>query len=348
MARSTYRQIITSPENWAKVNEKNIKLMNMFLKEKNTRASDTTIEGYRSDLSIFFTWNLLENDNKFYIDIKKMEFAEFFSYCVTELKWGSAKFSRTKSCLSSLGIFIERLLDDQYPEFRNIINKSIESMPKVEAREKTILTDEHILKLTNYLKEKERTQELCWLYLALSSGARFSEILRFTTDLIDENNVAYNGLFLETLKSVKSKGRGKAGHMVTKFIVKDLFLPYYKKWLIERERVMNENNQNHNSLFIRDNGSPAHAGTIRSWLKKYEGIMGVPFYPHAARHQLVTHLSKIGLSSELIVSLLGWKSESMYKIYNDMTSKDKSWKELDKLEEHLKNSGIYSQESGTE
>jgi len=337
MSRETYRKIITSPENWEKVNKENIKLMNMFLKEKNTRASDTTINSYHSDLSIFFTWNLLENNNKFFIDIKKMEFAEFFSYCVTELKWGSAKFSRTKSCLSSLGIFIERLLDDQYPTFRNIINKSIESLPKVESREKTILTDEQILKLTNYLKEKEKTQELCWLYLALASGARFSELLRFTTDLIDENNTAFNGLFLETLKTVKSKGRGKLGHLITKFIVKDLFLPYYKPWIIEREKVMKENNQEHNSLFIRDDGSPAHSGTIRSWLKKYEKVLGVPFYPHCARHRLVTYLSKIGLSSELITSLVGWKSESMYKIYNDLTSKDKNWKELDKLEEHLKN-----------
>lgn len=60
MARKTFRKVITSDELLDQVNPKNKKLMNRFIKEKNTRCSDATIVNYTSDLNIFFTWNLLE------------------------------------------------------------------------------------------------------------------------------------------------------------------------------------------------------------------------------------------------------------------------------------------------
>ena len=43
---------------------------------------------------------------------------------------------------------------------------------------------------------------LCCLALAISCGARISELARFTTDLIDEDNVVFDGLFLETTKEI--------------------------------------------------------------------------------------------------------------------------------------------------
>lgn len=32
---------------------------------------------------------------------------------------------------------------------------------------------------------------------------------------------------------------------------------------------------------------------------------------------------------------MGWKSGEMYKIYNDLSSKDREWKELEKLKDYL-------------
>lgn len=338
MPRKTYRKQITNPELLEKINPQNKKMVTRFLKEKNTRCSDTTVEAYESDLNIFFTWNLLENDNKFFVDIKKIEFADFFSYCVDELKWGSARFGRMKSCLSTLSIFIETFFDEDYPQFRNIILKTIASMPKNAAREKTILSEQQVNDLLNYLKnEIKRPQEACLLALAISSGARVSELLRFDIDIIDENNTAFDGMFLETLKKIKTKGRSKSGKMMEKYIIKDIFLPYYKDWLVEREKIMKENNQEHNSMFIRRDGVPASVDTIRGWTEKWEKFLGVPFYPHCLRHYITTSLSRLGLSSDFIVEVMGWASTDMVKIYNDLTAKEKKWKDLDKLKVHIDN-----------
>jgi integrase len=338
MSRKTFRLVIVTPELLEKVNPKNLELGKKFLKEKNTRSSDGTIKGYESDLNIFWCYNLENNDNKFFVDIRKIEFADFFSYCMSELKWSSARFGRMRSCLSSFSQFIEKFYDDSFPMFKNVILKSIESIPKNPVREKTILSEEQVDGLMKYLSvELNEPQEACLLALAIGSGARISELLRFTTDIIDENNTAFEGLFIETLKPVKTKGRSKMGKMLYKYIIKDAFLPYYKTWLAEREKILNKNNKQHNYLFIKKDGSPAELGTIRSWQEKWETFLGVPFYAHCLRHYLVTRLARLGMNQDLIVELMGWSSSEMFKVYSDLTAKDREWKELEKLKGILAN-----------
>jgi len=328
--------VITSPELTAKINPENMKLVKRCLKEKNTRCSDTTIKGYSSDLLIFMTWNLVENDNKFFTDIKKIEFADFFSYGVEELRWSSNRFSRMRSALSILSEFVVKFLDESYPNFRNVILSSIELMPKVPVREKTILTEEQVNGLLDFLKNKKnKPQEACILALAIGSGARVSEWLRFTTSIIDENNTAFDDIFLETLKEIKTKGRTKQGKMLYKYIIKDIFIPYYKEWLPIREKIMKEHNQEHDFIFIKKDGSPAEVDTIRSWIRKWEKFLGVDFYPHCLRHYIVTYLTRLGLESDFIIEIMGWSSSDMYKIYNDLTAKEKKWKNIGKLKEHL-------------
>ena len=332
MARKTFRNKITTKENLEKINPENKKLMERFLKEKNTRCSDGTITGYKSDLEIFFTWNLLHNDNKPFLQLKKIEFADYFNFGVQELGWGSARFSRLRSCLSGLSDFIEKFYGDDYKEFRNVILKVIESMPKNAVRKKTVLSEEQVDSLFKYINSP---QELCLLALAVGSGARISELFRFKTSIIDGDNVAIDGIFLKTTEEIKTKGRGKQGSMIKKYIIKDVFLPYYKAWLPEREKIMKENNQDHDFLFIRKDGQPAQPSTARSWIKKWEKFLGVDFYPHCLRHYIVTHLSRLGMPSELIIFVMGWKSSAMYEIYNDLTAEDREWKGLDKVKNHL-------------
>ena len=333
MGRKTFRKVITSKEISEQINPKNRNLINRFLKEKNTRCSDTTITNYKSDLEIFFTWNYLENDDKFFIKIRKLELADFFAYCVEDLKWGSSRFARMRSCLSSLSEFIEKFYDEDYPEFRNIVLKAIESMPKAERRKKTVLSKEQVDNLLNYLSnELNNPQEACLLALAISSGARKSELLRFDIDLIDENNTAFDDLFIETKEPIKTKGRTKEGKLLYKYIYKKTFIDYYKTWLPIRKKIMEENGvEEHNKLFIRRDGQPIQVAGVDRWIEKWEKYLEVPIYMHCFRHYLVTELTRIGLEQGFIVELYGWDSQEMYNTYCDITAKDKKWKNLDKL-----------------
>jgi len=330
MPRQTFRNKITSDELTKKIDSKNIDLMRRFLKEKSVRCSPKTIVVYESNMLIFLTWNLLHNENKFFVDIKKLEFSDFFSFAVDELKVGSSKLNNMRSVLSSFSNFIEKFYDEDYPDFRNVILHVVESAPKDERREKAVLSDEQIEELLQYLKKTD-SQKACWLALAVTSGARFSELLRFEIDHVDENRTAFGDLFLETTRQIQTKGRGKSGKLLYKYILKDKFMPFYKKWLKDRNKILKEKKVDHNFLFIKNNGEPATTATIRGWVAGFEKHLKVPFYTHALRHYLTTLLSKKNIPQILIKEIFGWSSTLMVELYDDTTAKDREYPELENL-----------------
>lgn len=332
MARKTFKKIITSKENSEKILPKNRTLIEKFLREKDRKCSDKTILGYASDLEIFFTWNLLYNENKYFPEMKKREVSEFFSYCTSELKWSGARFGRMRSVVSVLSDYIVKYYDEEYPTYRNFIKDTIESMPKIAVREKTVLKEEDINKLLDWLKCEGREQEACFLSLAINSGARVSELLQFKTNFIDENRTAYTGnLFLKTTEELRTKGFGKIGHRMYKYIIKDAFLPYFNSWMEKR----NETGVSSDYLFINTVGNPATTQTVDRWFRRWEKYLGENIYAHSFRHYFVTQLTRIGMPSDFIVEVVGWKSAEMYKIYNDLTGEDKEWSGMDILKKYL-------------
>lgn len=336
MSRKTFRKIITSPELLEQINPKNKTLMRKFLNNKNAKCSDKTIVNYESDLNIFFTYNLLYNDNKFFIDIKKIELSEFFDYGLLELKWSGNRYSRIRSLLSSFSDFIVNYLDEDYPDFKNLIDKAVPKIPKEPVRKKTILFPEQVYELRDILINQGKLGQATYLMLLASSGARISETLRITTDIINESHTAFGDLFLETTEEIKTKGHGKKGTMMTRFIIKDTFLPIYKQWLSVREEIMKKNKKEHNAIFIKSNGEPAKESTVNSWIKQWEKILGFDLYAHCFRHFIVSDLTRKGCSSDFIVAVMKWKSADMYRIYNDIEDKDREWKEIEKLKNIFK------------
>lgn len=335
--RKTYRKVITSSELTAQINPENIKLMERFLKNFATKRSPNSVVSYKSNLTIFFTWNLLENDDEFFVDIKKRQLMDFFDYCVTELRHSPNRYAQMHSCLSSFSTWIENFYDEDYPSFRNLLPK-IEKPVKENVREKTVLQKEDIDKLMRHFEDNNMAQDACLLSLAISCGARVSELARFTMDLIDEENTVFDGLFLETTKEIQTKGRGVNGKSLRKYILKDMFLPYYKKWLEIRKEIMDENNQEHDYIFITRDGSPANADRLRDWMSNWSDVVGQPCYPHNFRHYHISFLKKLELEDDFIVYLTGWSEStghSMVTIYNDLGAKDRKWKNLDRLKAAL-------------
>lgn len=331
MGRKTFRKVITSEEKLEQINPQNRKLVERFIKFKNAKCSDDTITNYKSDLNIFMCYNLENNDNKLFTKIKKIEIAEFFDYGLLELKWGGNRYSRIRSLLNSFSDFIVDYLDEDYPDFKNIVNKAVPKVPKIPVRKKTILLPEQVYALRDELVEKGLLQQATLLMLMAATGARKQELLRFTVDIIDENNTVFGDLFLETTGELKTKGHGKQGYMMTKFIIKDVFLPLYKQWLPVREEIMKKNNKEHNCMFIKSNGDPIKVSTIDSWIKKWETILELDLYAHAFRHFIVSDLTRKGCSSDFIVAVMKWKTSSMFHVYCDLEDKDREWKDIDKL-----------------
>lgn len=337
--RKTFRKVITSPELTAQINKDNIKLMERFLKNFATKRSPKSVTVYRSNLIIFLTWNLLYNENKLFTDIRKIEYADFFDFCVSELRWNANRYHQCHSSLSSFSAWIENYFDEDYPQFRNLLPK-IEKPSKEAIREKTILKEEDIDKIFSILEEENRTQEQCLLALAISCGARVSELAQFTLSLIDEENTVFDGLFLETTEKIRTKGSGVQGKMLKKYILKDMFLPYYHKWLAERDEIIKKTNQDHDFIFITKDGSPANADRLRDWISTWGDIVEQPIYPHSLRHYQISLLKRLEIDDDLIVYLTGWAEgtgHTMISIYNDNELTDTQFACLDNLKEFLNN-----------
>jgi integrase len=337
--RETFRKIITSEKLIAQINPENVKLMERFLKNFATKRSPKSVVVYRSNLNIFFVWNLLENDNRPFAKIKKLQMLDFFDYALSELHWSPNRFHQCHSSLSSFSDWIENYYDEVegYENFRNIVKK-IEKPSKEAVREKTVLQKDDIDKIFEVLEKEGRIQEQCLLALAISCGARVSELAQFTTSLIDEENTVFDGLFIETTEKIRTKGAGVTGKMLKKYILKDIFLPYYHRWLKERENILKESGQEHEFIFITKDGNPANADRLRDWVSTWGDIVGQALYPHSLRHYQISLLKRLEIDDDLIVYLTGWAEgtgHTMIAIYNDNELKDTKFACLDNLKNFL-------------
>ena len=308
--------------------------MQLFLKDKSRKCSEKTITVYQSNLNIFFCWNVLYNDNKYYPEIKKVELSEFFDFLVNELKVQGKRFAHYRSVLSGLSDVVIKYYDDEYPTFKNVVNTIIEPIPKDAVREKTVLSEEEVQLIIDTLKKEGKTQQLCCFALAIYSGMRIAELCQFEINMIDrENSTSFGGVALQTTKKIRTKGFGKQGKVINKNIIKDLFLPYFDAWIDERQKIITDLGiEDHGYCFLKQNGEPATETALRGWAEHWGDIVHKPVYMHCLRHNLVTYLTKLGLGSDFIVAFMGWSSAEMYKIYNDLDESEMEWKDSEKLQ----------------
>jgi site-specific recombinase XerD len=320
MGRTTVYNNITNEELVSQINKKNTVLMDMFIKYlKSMDKSQSTIKQYINDLKIYFVWNLLNNDNAYFTDITKMDVMLYQNYLVNELCVSPSRVRRLKSALSSMSNFIEIVLDKDYPEFRNIINK-IPAPAKNAVREKTILKEEDVQMLLDELVKREEYQKACCFALALSSGARKAELTRFKVSYFKDSYIQYGSLY-KTPEKIVTKGRGSKGKLLHKYTLVASFKPYLKLWLKERKKL----GITCDELFVARVGKeyrPATTTTLDSWTKTYSDILGVDFYLHCLRHLFVTNLCSNNVPSEIIKDIVGWSDTSLISVYNDASVDD--------------------------
>lgn len=344
--RSTvYNQDLATDEKFAPVNQENKDLMQDFFEYlRSANKSPKTINQYNLQLRVFFIWNLERNNNKRFADMKKRDFIRFFSYLEKDLKASNNRRASFKGVLSSLSAFIETILDDEYPDFHNLMG-SFTMMSRTPVREKTVLSDDRVEWLLGELVRNKKYNIACYLALLLSSGMRRSEALQMKVEDFTVNPKIAMGCMYETSK-IRTKGRGKEGKVISRLIFKDTFDPYLKLWLKQREELGIECP----SLFVRyKNGKyiPAQDGTFNSWNKKITDMLGEPFYPHCMRHYFVTTLKRKGYPDDIIQKIVKWSTVVMVGVYIDLGEEEELTSFFGKVSEgeiELKDEGAKADE----
>lgn len=314
MARKTNYNHITNEELLSQINPKNIRLKKDFLRYLHAmQRSDKTCEAYANDLDIFFVFLLQNCDNKYFIDVTKRDLIAYQGYLLDENKNSPARIRRLKATLSSLSNYICNALDDEFPNYKNLIH-AIESPPNNPVRSKTILSDEQCQQLLDALVGNKKYEQACLVALAMFGGRRKSELVRFKTHYFDEKNVIFGSLY-KTPEPIKTKGRGGNKPLVVYTLVKE-FKPYLDLWMNERMEKGIESEW----LFPDPDDYTKHmdADTLNSWAKTFTRILGVDFYFHCCRHRFTTALIKSGVPDDVVQQLLGWSSRDLVSLYTDI------------------------------
>lgn len=316
MPRKTKMNIITSPELLAQVNPDNIQLLEDFLNYlRSVQRSETTIAGYKNDIEIAWVWCLQYNKNTYFINWTKRNIVAYQNWLLNNNENSPARIRRLKAALSSLSNFIENVLDDEYPNFRNIINK-VESPVNRPVREKTVWEEEDLNELLNKLIEAKQFEKACYLALAMYSGRRKAELCRFrVSDFTDDRLVCGGALYKSA--PMKTKGTG-GGKMICCYTLAKKFKPYLEMWINER------NNKSIESEWLfpdkADYSTHMSISTANSWALTYSKITNKPCYIHSLRHFFTTSLARAGLPDSVIQSIVAWESSDMVKVYKDIDS----------------------------
>lgn len=314
MGRSTIMNSITSEAKLAQVNKENMQLLHDFLEYlRSVQRSETTIHGYENDIQIAWVWCLEHNDNKFFVNWTKRNIVAYQNWLLNSNSNSPARIRRLKAALSSLSNFIEGVLDDEYPNFRNIINK-VENPVNRPVREKTVWEDDELDDLLRKLTERRQYEKACYLALAMYSGRRKAELCRFKVSDFDEDKLVCGGALYKS-SPIKTKGRG-GGKMINCYTLASKFKPYFTAWMNQRE----DRNIQSEWLFPnpKDMSESISISTVNSWANTFSRLSGKPAYIHSLRHYFTTSLAKAGIPDGVIQSIVAWETSDMVRIYKDI------------------------------
>lgn len=318
MGRSTvYNDNITS--SWDEVSKENKQLVNDFIKYcKSNDKSPQTIHQYEEWLKVFFCWNYDENDDKFFVDLKRRDFVYYFGWC-RDLGMSANRIASLKSVLSSLSSEIELLYEDVYPQFHNQL-RALEPVKISTVREKTVISNQQMTEILEKLVEEKEYQIACYLALACASGSRKAELLQMKVNFFTPEREVFDG-YMYCTPEIRSKGQGKRGKIIKKYVIKELFQPFLNLWLKERE----EKGITMDSLFVtKKDGEyvPATVSTANSFAAKISKIFGIDYYAHSSRHFFCTYLKRMKLPDDVITQIFGWSNSDMIKIYSDIPAEE--------------------------
>lgn len=321
MPRKTKMNDLTSPELVSQINSNNARLRDDFLDYlRSVQRSPGTINGYENDLNILFVFCMQRLGNKDFQNITKRDLVTFQNWLINENGNSPARVRRIKSAISSLSNYIEGILDDEpeYQNFRSIVRK-IESPVNQPVREKTVLTNEQLEDLLTKLTEKGFYEKACMLALAMYSGRRKAELVRFKVDDFKDENLVCDGALYKTSETMKTKGFGLGKYIYCYTLAKS-FKPYLDRWLNYRK----ENNIESQWLFPlhEDHAQQMKPETLNSWAITFGNMLGEDFYWHAMRHAFTTNLVRAGIPDSVIKEIVGWSDVGMVSVYTDIDAEE--------------------------
>lgn len=311
-------------EDWQKVNEFNRFIWEDFL-TNSTELSPNSRKAYHSNLKIWFVWVKDNLNNKSELDIRPLEYKRFQNWMVNRGCSSSDVYNK-RAAISSLNNYIEIYYQEDYPTFRNFINKSIKRPPKAFVHPKEPLTIAEFDHLIAELEKMEEWEKIAYLKFTLETGCRRAESRQVLKDIVnaksvvrtktvtdDDGNETQVPVTLYQTPPIRCKGKGDVGK-VRKLTFGEDTMNAFKKWL----EVRGEDDCPY--MFItKYNGqvNQISESGFNAWsINCFEKIVGRRVHPHLFRESRATQaVVEEGKDIETVRALLGHESSETTKIY---------------------------------
>jgi integrase/recombinase XerD len=286
---------IFNKEDWELVNKDNKLIMNDYLEEyKQRKMKIKTIEQYHNDLRIVMIYILKELDNKSILTLTKKDFRRF-NLWMQEKNMSNARVNRMMSSVRSMLSYIE---DDDEWDYDSNIAKKVKGLPKEAVRTDEgdfFLSFEQVMKVRQYLIEKEDWQTCALWMMFYDSGARRNEVHQVTKHNLSKGKKT----------NIVVGKRGKTFPLVYLKDTRDIIEKYLEErgeddidslWISYTGKYENKRAASYDSLYDRIVG----LSKILSRLEDNE----INFFCHSLRHTRAEHLLQ-GLDPRIIDKATG-------------------------------------------
>lgn len=313
-----------SPEEWEKVNHFNRTILEEFLADS-TELSDKTKKVYESNLRIWFVWVMNFLGNKKETQIKPLEYKKFQNWLVNRGA-SSSDISNKRAAISSLNSYIEIYYGDEFPMFRNFINRSIKLPAPNRVYPKEPLSKEEFQHLLDVLEDHEDWQKIAYLVFTFDTGCRRAESRQLEKFVVDYRPIVKKKVITkedgsEEIKRVvfyrthpiRCKGSGKAGK-IRQFLFSERTMDALKKWM----EVRGEDDCPYMFVSrIGDTVRQCSENTFNNWAHDvFSPIVGRRVYPHQLRISRASQLAvDNGVDIKVIQKLLGHENVSTTEGY---------------------------------
>ena len=307
-----------SESEWNEVCEFNKDLLTDFILNS-AELSPKTRYVYESNLKMWFVWVKDNLKNKKQIEITPLDYKRFQNWMLNR-GCSSSDINNKRAAISSLNGYIEIYYHDEYPAFRNFINKSIKRPPKNAVNEKQPLTKEEFNHLIEVLAERNEWQKIAYLVFTLDTGCRRAESRQLLKDVVNTKPIQRerkiikpNGeeeirevIFYQT-HPIRCKGAGTVGK-VRRFTFSEHTMEALRKWIEQRGE------DDCPYMFIAKYGGEIHQVSetrFNVWAKEvFTPIVGRRVHPHQMRTSRATQLAEEGVDIEVVRKLLGHENAS--------------------------------------
>lgn len=311
-------------ECWKEINPLNKKLLDDFI-NNSVELSPQTRKIYLSNLRIWFKWVYDNLDNKPHVDIKPLEFKRFQNWILNR-GGSSSDVNNKRAAVSSLNGYIEIYHCDEYPTFRNFINKSIKRPPKAFVYEKEPLNSDEFEHLVDVLRERGDWQKIAYLMFTFDTGCRRAESRQVLKNIVEAKPIyktktinkedgtsEEKQIIMYQTHPIRCKGAGTQGK-IRKLTFGEDTMNAFKKWL----EVRGEDDCSY--MFVTNYGGEIHQVSItcfNAWANNtFEQIVGRRFHPHILRESRATQaVVENGKSIESVRALLGHTDINTTRIY---------------------------------